>query len=223
MKKYIYLLFFLYSAAATFAAWWGMGRNAEVKRLTGNQTVLCDSLHRYRTRLGEAAASVAALELRCDELRHLRAADAQRLRDLGIRLRRAESLSSAAVQMQAEVHAAVRDTIVSSGSMIFDSLPSDSLPSGSLPSGSLPAVRDTVRHFIWGDGWVTVEGCIRSDSLSCRVTSIDTLRQYVHRVPHRFLFFRWGTKAIRQEIVSSNPHTHIVWAEYIELSSRRRK
>jgi len=54
------------------------------------------------------------------------------------------------------------------------------------------------------------------------VTSTDTLRQIVHRVPRRFLFIRWGTKAIRQEIVSTNPHTRIVYTEYIDMRRKRK-
>ena len=52
---------------------------------------------------------------------------------------------------------------------------------------------------------------------SCRIRSVDTLRQAVHRIPRRFLFIRWGTKALRQEIVSTNPHTRIVYAEYVKI------
>ena len=87
-------------------------------------------------------------------------------------------------------------------------------------SGRLAAaVRfDTVRSFRWRDPWVTVEGRIRGDSADCRVESVDTLRQVVHRVPRRFLFIRFGTKAVRQEIVSSNPHTRIVYAEYVRFA-----
>lgn len=87
-------------------------------------------------------------------------------------------------------------------------------------SGRLAAaVRfDTVRSFRWRDPWVMVEGRIRGDSVACRVESIDTLRQVVHRVPRRFLFIRFGTKAVRQEIVSSNPHTRIVYAEYVRFA-----
>ena len=43
------------------------------------------------------------------------------------------------------------------------------------------------------------------------------LRQVVHRIPRRFLFIRWGTKALRQEIVSSNPHTRIVYSDYVKF------
>ena len=36
-------------------------------------------------------------------------------------------------------------------------------------------------------------------------------------MPRRFLFIRWGTKAVRQEILSRNPHTKIVYAEYVKI------
>lgn len=78
-------------------------------------------------------------------------------------------------------------------------------------------IRDTLKLFRWRDAWVTVEGRIRTDSVACRVESTDTLRQVVHRVPRRFLFIRWGTKALRQEIVSSNPHTRIVYSDYVKF------
>ena len=55
------------------------------------------------------------------------------------------------------------------------------------------------------------------DSAEGRGRSVDTLRQVVHRVPRRFLFIRWGTKALRQQIVSSNPHTRIVYTEYVRI------
>ncbi len=61
------------------------------------------------------------------------------------------------------------------------------------------------------------EGAVTADSVLCRVESTDTLRQVVHRIPRRFLFIRWGTKALRQEIVPSNPHTRIVYSEYVKI------
>ena len=85
----------------------------------------------------------------------------------------------------------------------------------------LPKVPEA-KIFRWADRHVSVDGIIRTDSVSCHVTSIDTLRQIVHRVPRRFLFIRWGTKAIRQEVVSSNPHTQIVYTEYIQFTKKTR-
>ena len=99
---------------------------------------------------------------------------------------------------EAEIRTPLRDTVV-------------------VRSGDPHPVRDSVRLFRWRDPWVTVEGHIGRDSVVCRIRSIDTLRQVVHRIPRRFLFIRWGTKALRQEIVSTNPHTRIVHAEYVKI------
>lgn len=54
--------------------------------------------------------------------------------------------------------------------------------------------------------------------MQCEIHSIDTLHQVVHRVPRRFLFFRWGTKALRQEIHSSNPSTRIIYTDYVIIA-----
>ena len=123
----------------------------------------------------------------------LRAADAEQ-----IRLRRLEAAAKAVAVTDAEIRTPLRDTVVV---RIHDTLP----------------VRDTVRMFRWRDPWISVEGCIGRDSAACRIRSVDTLRQAVHRIPRRFLFIRWGTKALRQEIVSTNPHTRIVYAEYVKI------
>ena len=117
---------------------------------------------------------------------------------LGIRLRRLEAAAKAVAVTDAEIRTPLRDTVVV---RIHDTLP----------------VRDTVRMFRWRDPWISVEGRIGRDSAACRIRSVDTLRQAVHRIPRRFLFIRWGTKALRQEIVSTNPHTRIVYAEYVKI------
>ena len=159
-------------------------------------------------RAGEAAASAEVLQLRCREFERLRAGDAERIRQLGIRLRRVEAAATLATATEIDVQVPLHDTIVRRDfAAVCDS--------GRLAA----AVRfDTVRSFRWRDPWVTVEGRIRGDSADCRVESVDTLRQVVHRVPRRFLFIRFGTKAVRQEIVSSNPHTRIVYAEYVRFA-----
>ena len=169
---------------------WGILRHREADRLENNQTALMEQMQLYRTRLDESAASVQALQLRCDEYCRLRAEDARRIRDLGIKLKRVEHLSTTAVKTEVEVAAPLRETVI---------------------------LQDTLRVFVWCDPWVRIEGVVGRDSVECRVESVDTLRQVVHRVPRRFLFIKYGTKAIRQEIISSNPHTHLCYSEYIEL------
>ena len=176
----------------------------ERRRLESNQTALMSDVEIYRTKAGKAAASNMVLNLRVSELERLRAADAESIRDLGIKLRRVESTAKTATATVVELRAKLRDTAVVR----------------EIPAGAV--IIDSMRTFRWRDPWVTVEGSIERDSVACRVESVDTLRQVVHRVPRRFLFIRWGTKAIRQEVMSSNPHTRIVYTDYIELKKRNR-
>ena len=195
MKKYL----FLYAVAVTALLVCGYGRyRRENRRLTQNQHALAAGIERYRTRLGQEAASVQALRLRCAEFEELRAADAAEIRRLGIKLRRLEAAARTATAPKVEIRTPVRDTVVV---RLRDTL----------------VVRDTLRLFRWRDTWVRVEGAVTADSVLCRVESTDTLRQVVHRIPRRFLFIRWGTKALRQEIVPSNPHTRIVYSEYVKI------
>ena len=179
----------------------------EVKRLRNNNESLANDIELYRTRFNDSAASVIALQLTLDEFRQQQAKDAELIRRLGIRLRRAESITAAATRSEVSISA----PIVSSPS-------SESL----LTEESLLA-EESPRIFEWSDRWVNIEGVIKNDSVECRIRSIDTLHQVIHRVPHRWWIFRYGTRAIRQEILSSNPHTQIVYAKYIELPKRHRR
>ena len=168
----------------------------EVARLRNNNEALSAETTLYKSRCDESAASVVALQLELDEYRKQHAEDLKRIKMLGIRLRRVESIAKVATESKAEFVATRIDTVI---------------------------LRDTLSIFRWSDHWINIEGCIRDNEVECRVESVDTLRQVIHRVPRRLWFIRYGTKAIRQEITSSNPHSRIVYAEYIELPKRRRK
>ena len=164
--------------------------HSEVLRLRNNNEALASEPKLYKTRYNDSAASVVAMQLQLKEFKEQHSRDAKRIRALGLQLRRVESAARTASESRVEFVAPRTDTVL---------------------------VRDTMSLFRWSDEWVRVEGLIRGDEVKCRVESVDTLHQIVHRVPHRFWFVRYGTKAIRQEIVSSNPHTRIVYAEYVEL------
>ena len=163
----------------------------ENSRLLNNQEALTSKVNHYRTRYDASVASVQSLQLRLDEFRETHARDVEQIRALGLKLRRVESSAKSAVTTSLDVRTTLRDTI----------LQHDTL-------GML--LCDTVQMFRWSDAWVSIEGEICGRSVNCHIESIDTLRQVVHRVPRRFLGIPYGTKAIRQEITSSNPHTTIV-------------
>lgn len=172
----------------------------EKRRLENNQEALLDDIRLYKTRSDKWAASVRVLELSKSELRKSNLELLNTVDDLRVKLKRVESLSSTASQTEVNVQTAVKDSIVYARDEA-----------------------ENVKVIRWSDSWVSVNGLVSGDSAGLRILSRDTLKQVVYRVPKRFLFFRFGTKAIRQEIVSSNPHTIITYTEYIELPKNRKR
>lgn len=193
MRKYLAIYAIVATAVIVVGAKYLLKENA---RLENNNYALIESVKTYRTKADESAASVQVLRLKVGEYEELRAADAERIRKLKIKLNRLESASKSVTKTAVDITVPLRDTVI-----LRDTL----------------RLHDTVRLFRWRDSWVTVDGVIDNDSVSCSVSSVDTLHQIIHRIPRRFLFFRYGTKAIRQEIVSSNPHTEVVYSEVVSF------
>ena len=170
---------------------------SENHRLKSNQTALIERIERSDTVLDTTRASVEVLRLRCREYEALHAEDAATIRQLGLRLRRVERVAKEVTATAVAVQTPLRDTLI--------------------VRRDTGRLYDTLRRFAWRDPWVLVEGEIRRDTLRARIESVDTLHQILHRVPRRFLFFRWGTKGVRQEVRTSNPHTRLVYADYVAI------
>ena len=198
MKKYLFITIAV--LAALLALLWSMYRSerAERQRFEGNQSVLMDSVRHYKVRDSLNAASVEALNLTISEYKRYRAEDAALIRDMGIKLKRALSAAKVETFTDVEIYAPVQDSIIQ--------------------PDNPELAPDTVQTFHWRDPWVSVAGTIRKDSVSCSVHSQDSLAIVAHRVPRKFLFIRWGTKAVRLEVVSRNPHTTIKAAEFVRFS-----
>lgn len=167
----------------------------ELRRMEQNIETLMTDVEHYKTKAEKSAASAAMLELRIEEFKRMQSRDAEQIRSLGIRLRRAESFAKSVTSNSGVVSVALRDSVV---------------------------VRDTIKIFDATLGHTTLSGRIESDSLSLNIEQRDTLYQVVHRVPRKFLFLRFGTKAIHQDVWTSSPTTKIVYTEYIELSKPKR-
>jgi hypothetical protein len=193
MKKYLFIYAVLTTVVIVVGGriLWG-----EQQREKSNNQALLQSVNYYKTEAEKSAASVQILRLRCGEFEELRAADAEKIRQMGLKIRRLESAANSVTQTKLEVVVPIRDTVV-----IRDTV----------------KTIDTLRLFRWQDNWVTIDGVIDSDSVACTLRSVDTLHQVVYRVPRRFWFIKFGTKALRQHIVSSNPHSEIVYTEYVKI------
>ena len=226
MKRYLIIALLVLSGLLWLQTVRLRGERAESKRVQSNNEVLTDSMEFYRTASGKHAASRQVLELRASELERYNAQLAATVRELRIKARRLEAAAMTATRTEVQITAPLEPASPQSsawekyGAGVRRAADSVKAALDRKFSG-LPKVPEA-KVFRWSDRHVSVDGVIRDDSASCRVVSVDTLQQIVHRVPRRFLFIRWGTKAIRQEVVSSNPHTNIVYTEYIELKRKKR-
>ena len=166
---------------------------SENQRLNQNIVALTSDVELYRTRSGESAAEVRSLRLRQSELEQTNEALTDQIDQLKIRLRHINSLATAATQTVVEFSTQIPDTVL-----------------------HRPVV-DTIRLPLYADTWNSVQATLIGDRIEGRFSSVDTLHQVVYRVPHRFLFIRYGTKELRQVITSSNPSTRLVYSSHITI------
>lgn len=191
-KLSIYINIALLIAVVSLSCWLGNVRE-EKKRLENNQEALLSDIQYYKTETGKNAASVQKLELTKSELEKHCQDLTQTVEDLGIKIKRIQSATTTVSKTEVEIQTVVRDSIVYRDRPV------------------------TLKVITWRDPWVSLNGVLEGEAFSAKIESIDTLSHVAHRVPKKFLFFRYGVKAVKLDVVSKNPHSRIVYTEYIEL------
>lgn len=170
-------------------------RGKQAQWLEENQQTLISGIKRYRTQDSLSAASIQMLRMTNSELEEYITCVDEECDQLNIKLQRVTQEARTATDTKAEIAMANRDTIYLTDTIVV-----------------------RAKHFSWRDPWLEVDGLIEGDSTRCRIASRDTIVQIAHRIPRcHFLWWDIGTKAIRQEVMSKNPHTDITWSELIEV------
>ena len=174
----------------------------EAARTEDNQNILLHNgeVEIGRTQSGRPRASVSAITLKTSDLK--RSPDsllAVNRKELKIKNSRIMAAATTSTTTQVDVKAAIRP------------VPHDTC--SRLLSGSYRP--PDVSQVSWSDPWITLRGEIEGDSMQVHIESRDTLQMIVHRVPKRFLFFRYGTKGVRMEVVGQNPHSRLSYPKII--------
>lgn len=175
----------------------GLLYNSERKeriRFESNQHSLLSEVKLYKSKDSLNVASVEKLTLTNNEFREFNQGLVKTVESLNLKIRRLQSVS------QTSTNTIYKPVIQIKDSLIY-----------------MLGKVETLKCVDFSDKWLTVNGCVRNNQFEGIIESRDTIEQFVHRVPHKFLFFRYGTKAIRQEVISKNPHTKIEFSKYIEL------
>ena len=190
-------------ALVAFCAYSDM--KADRDRLKENQNLLLHNgtVEIKQTNTGSSQASVPTLTLRPSEFRRSGDTLLQVAKSAGIKTSRISEAATASTATRVDfntrvfrtaVHDTVRDTI----------------------AGSLPPLSPS-KQLSWNDSWVSLSGTITDSMFHGSITAVDTLDIIIHRIPKRFLFFRFGCKQVRMDIISRNPHTRLTYARYYQL------
>jgi hypothetical protein len=200
MNKLTTILVVGHVLALASALTWTYHLKRENNRLKQNQALLLKGeqvrMERRHTKDGRNALAIEALTLRVSELSKAGDSLLNVAQVLGIRNRRLEEMMRAAYQTQTPIRTVVRDSVV----ML------------------VPGRTDTLPCLSYSDPWLSFSGCLRADSFIGQIHARDTLDIVVHRIPRRFLFFRWGCKAVKMEAVGKNPHTQLTYLKYVRFA-----
>lgn len=183
---------------------------ADRDRLKENQSLLLHNgeVEIKLTNTGSSQASVPALTLRSSEFRQSGDTLLQVAKAAGIKASRISEAATAATATHVDFKTRVFRTVV------HDTLRDTVL----CPASPLPALTPSKQlQLSWNDPWVSLSGTITDSIFHGSLTSNDTLDIIVHRVPKRFLFFRFGCRQVRMDIISRNPHTRLTYARYLQL------
>lgn len=192
--------FFVLIVALVFFVSFYLDTAADRNRIKHNQSLLLHNsmLEIRETRTGNSHASTPVLTLRTSEFKESSDTLAKVAHQIGIKPSRISDAATAATTTHTDILAPVwheRDTVASNNKSSPDSLVC----------------------FSWHDAWTSLSGCVSNSIFRGAVTSTDTLDIIVHRIPKRFLFFRFGCREVRMDIVSRNPHTRLTYARYYQL------
>lgn len=166
----------------------------EKERYKANQTALLSDVAYYKTENERNVASVRALTLTKSEIETYNKNLAERCDELEISLRRLISANITNMQTDYHLVGELRDSLV----LRYNTI-------------------DTLRCMDYDDTYLTFSACVDSSGMYVAdIISRDTVTAIVHRIPRRFLFFKFGTKEVRQEVYCANPRTQIITTQYVE-------
>jgi hypothetical protein len=173
------------------------GKQLETERdkYQSNTNALLSDIQRLRVDSTTTAVDVKTLSLMVNEYELYRTQDLEKIKRMGVELRNLKMAAKHELSVNAPVEAELRDSTI---------------------------IRDTVHVAVktveMNTPYLQVSGTIENNHLSGNIHLPVTLRQAVWiESKYKFLWWRWGVKAVHQTISSDNPYVEIRYSEMIEI------
>ena len=171
----------------------------ENKVLQTNVTTLLTGAEQYKVNDSLNAATIANLELSISEYRRYKAEDKKLLESLKIDNKRLKGIINTQTESFYEQTTLLRDSV----KMLL-----------SPDSVEVPVNIKTAQ---FADQWHSLNVTIQGDSLNYKLRTKESLLITNHVVPKRFLFFKFGCREVRTEVVSKNPYVGDIQVESITI------
>lgn len=177
-------------------AWVGHLRS-DLTRQSNNVNVLTTNVKFFKTKAGQNASQVMALNYTLSDLKAHEPQLIQVIKSADIKPKNVISVSEVAINNAVKFK--VKDT--------------DSIK-------RLPLFADTLKCFHYADNYNRIIGCTYKDSTECQVFNLDTIVNFPSiDYKHNWLFgWQWGVKGIKMTTVNSNPNTQITYSKYIQMN-----
>lgn len=194
-----WLVYFVLIGGIAYLADANKNLNQENKSLQTNVKTLIQGTEQYKVNDSLQAATIANLEFSISEYKRYKAEDKKLLESLKIDNKRLKGIISTQTESFYEQTTLLRDSV----RML---LTTDSI--------EVP-VKIKVASF--ADTWHSLNINIQGDSLHYKLSTKESLLITNHIVPKRFLFFKFGCKEVRTEVVSKNPYVKDIQVESITI------
>lgn len=172
---------------------------SENKILQTNVGTLLTGAEQYKVKDSLQVATIANLELSISEYRRYKAEDKKLLESLKIDNKRLKGIINTQTESFYEQTTLLRDSVKML--LIPDSV-------------EIPVNIKTAR---FADQWHSLNVTIQGDSLNYKLRTKESLLITNHVVPKRFLFFKFGCREVRTEVVSKNPYVWDIQVESITI------
>ena len=166
-----------------------------------NVETLFTSVESYKVQDSLQAATIGDLQLTLKQYKQFRAEDAQLISSLKVDNKRLQGVVTTKTESYYQHTAILRDSVKMLITRKTDSI-------------KIPIIVKTAN---FADEWHRLNIVIDGDSLNYRLRTKESLIITNHVVPKKFLWFKFGCKEVRTDVVSKNPYVENIDVESITI------
>lgn len=158
-----------------------------------NTETLLNGIKQYKLDSSRYVVENSRLRLTIDEFKEKREEDLETIKKLNLRVKQLQSVASQVVEVKVPVKVPI-------------------------PVHVEPIETKPINVYV-KDKYKTIDLTITKDSVIGDFSANAKIKQYIYAdYKHKFLWWMWGLKGVKQVVICDNPHVNISYSEYLEIS-----